>query len=238
LKRTRANPLGLGCSSISQKPALVMLLLVLLLILCSFWTLKAYANPDTETLRPGGVGTTTQLTPVGATANWQCVFEDPADGDSSYVKSSSTSWKTDTYLTQDHSIGSGTISKVTIYVRCKSSNTFGGVASARTAIRTHSTNYFGTTITLTGSYANYYTDYTTNPNTLQAWTWSEVDDMEIGVGGKNSAAYGWNAYCTQVYAVVTYTPSTPTFPSSLGTLIMVLVCGTLYLVLRHFYSRS
>lgn len=192
---------------------LVMLSIALLLILCSFWSImKVYANPGTETLRPSGVGSFAQLTPVGATYNWQCVDEEGADEDTTYVKSSSTSWKTDTYLTQDHSTGSGTINKVTIYVRCKSSNTFGEVANARTALRTHSKTYNGSTITLTGSYANYYTDYATNPYSSSAWTWSEVDDMEVGVGGKNSGFYGWLAYCTQVWAVVDYTPPTPEFP--------------------------
>ena len=74
-----------------------------------------------ELLRPNGAGNSTQNTPNGAAENWQCVAEDPSDEDSTYVQCDTTSYQKDSYATQDHSVGSGTISKVTINIRCSKS---------------------------------------------------------------------------------------------------------------------
>jgi len=44
----------------------------------------------------------------------------------------------------------------------------------------------------------------TNPDTDSAWTWDEIDDLEIGVDLKTDDS-GDNVYCTQVYVEVSYT---------------------------------
>jgi len=81
--------------------------------------LTTTGGPGTETLRPNGAGTTTQLTPVGDTPNWECVDEETADDDTTYVKNTEATWKTDTYAMQNHSVGSGDIEQVIVYVRAK-----------------------------------------------------------------------------------------------------------------------
>ncbi len=46
-----------------------------------------------EILRPNGVGNSTENSPYGASDNWQCVDEDPADEDSTYIQCDSTSYR-------------------------------------------------------------------------------------------------------------------------------------------------
>jgi len=53
---------------------------MLLSILFSLSTPKVLASPDTETLRPNGPGTTTELERWGDDANWKCV-DDPGAHD-------------------------------------------------------------------------------------------------------------------------------------------------------------
>lgn len=189
--------------------------IALILILCSLLSLaRVYANPGTETLRPMGVGTTTQLTAVGDTPNWKCVDEETADDDTTYVyrveSGFYTSSKYDTYAIQNHSLGSGTINSVTIYIRCKMSGSPYSTHWAKTAIRTHDTNYYGSQNNLGTSYVNYNTQYTTNPYTGSAWTWDEVDAMEAGV--QLAGDVSLQSRCTQVWVVVDYTSQIPEFP--------------------------
>jgi hypothetical protein len=157
----------------------------------------------TETLRPTGLGGITQLSRSGASANWDCVDEVSSDGDSTYVYSTSTSYQRDTYATQDHTPGSGTISSVSIYIRARE-NVFDGYA--RTIIGTHGINYESSDLALTSSYADYSSTYATNPNTGAAWTWGEADAVECGVALRTTVS-GYSARCTQVWIVVSYTPT-------------------------------
>lgn len=146
-----------------------------------------------EILRPMGTGASAENNETGCSSHWQCVDEATADGDLSYVRGgNSTSWKSDSYATEDGS-GTGTIDSVAIYVQTK---TWSSSPKARTVVRLAGTNYFGAEIDLTAvsSYTDFFTSYATNPNTAAAWTWAEVDAMEIGVSFQN------NGRCTQVWA--------------------------------------
>jgi len=150
-----------------------------------------------ETLRPSGSGFYTGLSSSGCMFNnWQCVSEEINDGSTSYVtKSGGGGWSQDCYETENHSAGSGTIDSVVIYMSC----TGGAGTRARTYLRTHNNNYDGSNeIPPFGSYSNYSPTYVTNPYTSAAWTWTEIDDMEIGVRLNSGCR------CTQVWAEVYY----------------------------------
>ena len=150
----------------------------------------------TETLRPNGVGRFARLSayPPGA-RNWDCVNDIISDEDSTYVQGT----QTDLYGVQDHT-GSGTIRSITVLVRCRVRS---GTASARTAMRTYATNYFGSYVALSTSYSDYSTVYATNPSTGLAWSWSEVNSLEIGVGLRTGGRRS-SVCCTQVWIVVTF----------------------------------
>ncbi|GAI53198.1 unnamed protein product, partial [marine sediment metagenome] len=155
----------------------------------------------TETLRPNAAGTYSQADPVGEVSNYLCVDEEVADDDSTYVETSGGATEIDTYNIPDHSEGYGTISSVTVYVRCRASTT-ADLHAAETVIRTHSTDYFGTYTLLPTSYTDYSTTYNVNPNTTNAWTWDEIDALEIGVRLYDNDDD--EVRCTQVYVEVAY----------------------------------
>jgi hypothetical protein len=169
---------------------------------------NVFAASWPEILRPSGVGNSTENTPNGAGDNWQCVYEETSDGDSTYAQCESTSYLKDSYATQDHSAGSGTIDKVVINIRCrKVESALNQDAYAKTVIRTHDIDYKGGQITLPSSYAVYSTEYALNPNTGSAWTWSEIDALECGADLKSAQDTVWDyARCTQVWVAVHYTP--------------------------------
>jgi hypothetical protein len=161
-----------------------------------------------ELLRPDGVGNSTQNTPNGAAENWQCIAEGAPDEDSTYVQCDATSYLTDIYSTQDHSVGSGTISKVTVNIRCRKVKSYlDQTVYAKSVLRTYATNYEGAEVNLPDGYAVYSTEYTLNPNTSNSWTWDEVDALEGGVSLKSAQSDAWDyARCTQVWVAVYYTP--------------------------------
>lgn len=158
---------------------------------------------DTETLRPNASGTYTQCTPVGDTPNYLCVDEEVADDDSTYISTSifGSTDQTDTYNIPDHSEGSGTITSVTVYLRSRATYT-ANLHAVEPVIRTYNTNYYGTYTLLPLTYTNYLTTNTTNPYTTNAWTWAEIDALQIGARQYDNG-YG-GAYTTQVYVEIDY----------------------------------
>lgn len=119
-----------------------------------------------------------------------------SDGDGNYVKGAGSQWNMDTYQTTDHSGGAGIVDSIVVYVKAKGA---GGGKKARTAIRIGGANYTGAQNNTTGGYDDYSTTYITNPGTSLAWTWADIDNLEIGVDLKKVA------WCTQVWVEVFYT---------------------------------
>ena len=162
-----------------------------------------------ETLRPNAAGTYSQLDRSGCAANYQCVDESVTDEDSTrvYRKYPDESYGLDTYNLPAHS-GSGVISSVTVYARCRK---VAGNGRLTIACRTHDAVYYGSEETLTSGYVTYSKEWTTNPNTSNAWTWTEIDALEIGqkIRAYASGPPSGNeeARCTQVYVLVIYTPA-------------------------------
>jgi hypothetical protein len=150
-------------------------------------------------LRPNANGDVIQLTPYGATYNWDCVDDVTPDDTATFVSPSAGAWSKDLYQLQDTSI-SGTINWIKVWVRC-----YGVNGQGYTTLRTYNTDYNGSAFNIGPSWANYYTQYNTNPYTGSAWTWAEINALQAGVGllapDDKSAAC-----CTQVYIEVDYTP--------------------------------
>lgn len=149
-----------------------------------------------EILRPTGAGSSSNLIAENCANGWECVDEAVSDGDGTYVKGSGSSWNMDTYETADHSVGSGAVDSIVVYVKAKGNS---GGKKARTAIRIGGSDYTGFQNNTSGSYVNYATTYLTNPATAAAWTWADIDNLEIGVDLKKVA------FCTQVWVEVFYT---------------------------------
>jgi hypothetical protein len=88
-------------------------------------------------------------------------------------------------------------------MRCKG-DAAGTQVSARVVIKTNGTEYRGSDQTVTASYVDYSYQWSTNPNTSSAWTWTEIDALQAGVELRDAAA-GKHTRCTQVYVEVSYT---------------------------------
>jgi hypothetical protein len=171
-----------------------------------------------ETLRPSGPGSACNL-PLeqGCSAcpnHYDCVDEQTADDSATKIMTNVADWLTDLYVLPAHS-GEGIINKVTVYAVCKSA-----YEPVQTALKiscyTHSTQYDGSEETVAvEAWTTYSYEWTTNPNTGLAWTWDEIDALEIGVTMRCSGA-GNRAQVTQVWVEVDYTVPIEKSSSELG----------------------
>ena len=73
---------------------------------------------DTLTLRPDSVGDIAELIGSGGGPNWDKVDEASPDDGITYVYTSATNYELDLYNIEDHGVGSGAISSITVYARC------------------------------------------------------------------------------------------------------------------------
>ena len=154
----------------------------------------------TLTIRPTGVGNTTQLTPVGETNNWECVDDVTPDDDTTRVSPTAV-LKYDTYQMANHTSETGGISNVRVHIRCMQYASDSG-DYARAMVRSGGTDYYGSSETLTLGYDDYYHDWALNPADSEAWEWSDIDALEAGIElSKNDTV---SPRCTQVYIVITF----------------------------------
>lgn len=151
-----------------------------------------------EILRPIGNGNRNELIVSGCVNNFECVNEVTADDDATYLSGSGGSWKIDTYELANHSTGSGAIDSVVIHIRCTGP---GAQKEAGTYIHANGNDVQGTQIDLSSvsTWTDYQTTYASNPVTGSAWTWSEIDNIEAGIGLRKESQ------CTQVWIEVFYT---------------------------------
>ncbi|MDD5353267.1 MAG: hypothetical protein PHS93_08925 [Candidatus Omnitrophica bacterium] len=166
-------------------------------------------QPDSinETFRPNAAGDLTQLTP-NAGSNYDRVLEAVADDDTTYNSSTGADGaKVDLYNVPDSGYGVGTINSVTIYARVRKEAGSTGAGNARIACKTEGTVYYGSNEALADTYTNITKAYTTNPNTTVAWTWAEVNALQIGIELPRTNAFGILGRITQIYAIVNFTPS-------------------------------
>lgn len=158
-------------------------------------------------LRPNAAGQQTELTP-SAGANYAAVDEVTTDDATTYVRQTATGANTieDLYRTRTVRQATGTISKVTICFRARSSDTVN--CNIKSYVKTHGTAYAGAskTFNAANTWEDFTQEYTTNPNTSVAWTWAELGILQIGT--QHIAGAGADADTvdnTQVYAKVEFT---------------------------------
>jgi len=164
------------------------------------------SSPLQVTVCPNAAGLYTEWPkeyPSGS-AHWSLVDEDPPDDDVSYVWNNVELWKRDIYNLQDPA-GSGTINWVRVYVRARLSSA--GTGNIRTLVRTYDTDYESSSIALSASYQNVYTQFDTNPKTGLAWTWSEINSLQAGASSQKVGAGDWFPRMTAVWVVVNYSSS-------------------------------
>ncbi len=165
----------------------------------------AGSNILLTTFRPNAAGTHTEFaTAFGCNADWECVDEEVADGFTTSVVCAADdgTWDIDTYNIPNHTIETGTITNVAVFYTCRVFADI-GIAQAKPVVRTGGRDFFGNENRLTTDWTQYSWDWAINPDTLVAWTWADIDALEIGLS--MTSTWGGNfTYCTQVYMVVTY----------------------------------
>ncbi len=169
------------------------------------WESVLIPVPDTYNFYPDAAGDNTTITdqyPLTG-EHWDKVSEESPDGDSTYVATDSSAWQEDLYNTDNHSTqtAAGTINYVKVYIEARSTTDNVTQSSARIYIKTNGIKYSGTEETLSSNYDTYSYQWDNNPQTVSAWTWDEVDDLQIGVGLRTPNV-DEDTRCTQVYAEV------------------------------------
>ena len=163
---------------------------------------------DTEYLLPNAAGDenyiSSQFPEVGE--HWSKVDEMPADDGETYVYNADgiTSYQRDLYSLTNHTYADGTetITSATVYFTFRSDD---GLGYAKAAIKTYGTVFEGSEESYGGGrdwQTRTYT-WTTNPFTGLAWTWDEVDDLQVGISIKSSETE-IKVFCTNVYVKVDY----------------------------------
>ena len=154
---------------------------------------------ETETLRPNGAGDETAIKAQypDSTYHWDKVDEEVADDADTRVMGLYGTGR-DLYALPSHSVGSGTISKITVFFRCLSQF---GSGKAAASIKAGSTVADGSWKTVASSYTTYSSEWSTNPDTGNPWTWDDIDALQAGVHLDYTSE---GAACTQVYVEVEY----------------------------------
>ena len=130
-----------------------------------------------ETLFPTGAGSNTAWTPITG-ANYACVNQNPEDGDTTYV-STSTPVAKDSYAMADLSSTPTTVFGMQTVATCRKDDA--GAHSAASIIRSGGTDYAATTTTLPSAYTCMLDVWEQNPDGSGVWTGASVNAMEVGV---------------------------------------------------------
>lgn len=155
----------------------------------------------TITLRPNANGDTNDWNSTES-ANYLAVDETIADEDATY-NYTTTGLQVDLYNIEDppSDVFGMNIDSVTVYIRVRTLNSS---ASAYIIFRTYGTDYT-VPINVSTSYTTYSATKTNNPYTGNPWTWTEVQNLQIGIKDK-ILGVGDEIRITQAYAVVEYSP--------------------------------
>ncbi len=192
----------------------------------------------TETLRPSAAGDECNISYQSGAAcpnHYQNVDEVTPDEDTTEVRGMSDyNWGRDLYNLPASS-GTGTINKITVYARCWTEGT-PARTSLKIACKTEGTAYEGTEKTISTSWVTYSQEWAVNPDTSSAWTWTQIDALQIGIALRRiHPSSGFVSNCTQVYVEVDYSPPT-NYERSLTTAIGL--SASLSSVFGHVRSLS
>jgi len=170
-----------------------------------------------EILRPSAAGDECNIEGESASAcpnHYQNVDEVESDGTTSYIYTSGT-WQRDLYNIEDHSEGSGTINSVKVYTICSTDTYTHSQTDLKIVIKSGTGTGAPDTVdesaekTISAVLLAWSSDdntWNTNPATTAAWTWDEIDKLQIGLNlreprdGRNNISF-----CTQVYVEIDYT---------------------------------
>jgi len=157
----------------------------------------------TLTLRPNAAGTYQQWSTFGSPPSHWAGTSDQNDATGVQVTGNTTYKETENL--QDAS-QTGTINSVTAYMRAKATGSGAG-EKAVILWRTYATDYESAAQTISRTaFTDYSEARTVNPNTGLAWTWTEVNALEVG-SRASALGSGEVIQCSEFWIVVDYTPA-------------------------------
>lgn len=180
---------------------------------------------DIETLRPNDIG---DETAIGSQypaegEHWDKVDEVTADGTATRVMSTSNVYQRDLYNLPAPS-GSGVINKITVYFRCWGDYT--SYCLAKASIKSDSIVNDGSSKSFTEAFTwyNFTEEWSINPADSEAWEWTDINTLQIGVSTVGYPKGMIETWCTQVYVEIDYTPP-PSWTGPWNTKTIVKWCG-------------
>lgn len=185
------------------------------------WQVWKRGDSFSMMLGPNGNGHTINLTPVGASSNYQAV--QIADGDISYVTNLETSPQWDYYSLIDSDALEGCeIISVTAYVMARAlPPTYPGTLTMALYLNGNST--LSSEITLTDTYT-WYSETLSRPGG-GSWSRADLDDLELGVKVSSGSPSVHIVKITAAFITVSYhsisSPYTVTVPVVSGTTVPV-----------------
>lgn len=128
------------------------------------------------------------------------------DGTTTYVYTTTSGNYVDMYNCNNHTSQYGPINFVRVYIRCRN-NYESSYHACYVGLRYNSINYYGDYHSLHGdeNWHTFYYDWNVRPNDAQEWTWTNIDNLGIGVKLYYDSAGHGTLMCTQVYMEVNYT---------------------------------
>jgi hypothetical protein len=195
------------------------------LVLAAIFVFPTSALALQETLYPDGAGSTSGWTWSGGSTNWSNFSDhDPHDGDTTHAYAGAKNL-VQTVSVEDTSVGVGGINYLRVYANCKIDA--GGDENVGMVARESATDNASAGQAMSESYALHFAQWDTRPVAGGAWTWTDINALEIGV--KTIGTSGWgssiNEYCTNVYAVVDYTPEIDTLSVSINNAVATTAQG-------------
>jgi len=149
------------------------------------FTIRQTRDKENLYLYPNVNGCNIDFTPFGEVNNFECVDDIRVipDDDVTYVYSNATDLEYDLYELPNHTIETGTINYVQVYARAKSHSYAqhpDGIYKIILTDNACSNIYKSNDIDLITGYRTYNNVWTENPRTAAAWTWNDIDNLEIG----------------------------------------------------------
>jgi len=137
-------------------------------------------------LIPSADGCNIDLTPFGEVNNWKCV-DDPknsSDDDATYNYNNTANLKHDLYGLPNHTTETGTINYVQVFARAKShifAQHSEGIYKILITDNACGDIYKSDDKDLTTSYGMHNKVWVDNPRTASAFTWDDIDNLQVGV---------------------------------------------------------
>lgn len=153
-------------------------------------------------LRPDGDGDYTSWT--GDYEMWQ---DTTPDGNATFVSATAHNLN-ETSTLQDHTTQTSAIKKVSLTIVAAQFNETESVSvpdrddKLRMMLYINGEGYNGSIITPTTTYSAYTTDWTVNPATASAWTWTDIDALQAGVRSEQLGPDMAELRVTQIYVTV------------------------------------